>query len=39
MTKEHCDALAPLEIAVQYLCQDDDLVPDEKLVALTLKKL
>ena len=35
-----CDAFAPLEVAVQYLCQEDaDLVIYEKVVSFTLKKL
>ena len=38
--KELCDALALLEIAVQYLCQEDaDLVLAENVIALALKKL
>ena len=38
--KELCDTLAPLEIAVQCLCQEDaDLVLAENVIAVTLKKL
>ena len=38
--KELSDALAPLEIALKYLCQEDaDLVLAENVTAFTLKKL
>lgn len=38
--KDLCDALAPLEIATQYLCQEDaDLILADKILAFTLNKL
>ena len=38
--KEICDTLAPLEIAVQYLCKENtDLILSEKVIVFAIKKL
>ena len=38
--KEICDTLAPLEMAVQYLCKENkDFILSEKVTVFAIKKL